>query len=88
MIALNHSLVNVWRTRHLLMAMGTAKDVHVVSRLLQIFQLAAAVHVVAAVDGVVVRAHTLYDEAILDNLIHIRLFLMHTLLQFVIRLLN
>ena len=86
MIILIHGLMNVRRT-WLLLTMS-AKDVHIMCRLLQMLQFTTAVYIVAAMYRMVVRAHPLDNETILDHLIHIRFFLMQTLLQFVIRLLN
>ena len=72
---------------HLTTADAPTNSLHIMYRPLNILQFAAAVEVLAAVDGVV-RSHPLDDKAILNDLIHIRFFTMQTLLNLVIGLLN
>jgi hypothetical protein len=80
-----HGLVQVGRARSLLPR--PAQYLYVLHGALQVLQLAATVHVVTAVHGVV-RAHPLYYKAVFDHLVHVRLLPMQALLYFVVRLLH
>jgi len=75
------------RVQLVVAARCSSEDLHILHASTQMLKLAAAVHVVAAVDGIV-GAHALNDEAVLDDLVHIRLLPVQALLYLVIRLLH
>ena len=66
---------------------SAAQNLHVGGAGLEVFELAAAVDFVTVVHRII-RPHPLNDKTILNYLVHIRLFTMHALLNFVVRLLN
>lgn len=80
-----HGLVQVGRASCLLT--WSAQYLYVLHGSLKVLQLAAAVHVVAAVHGVV-RAHPLNNEAVFDHLVHVRLLAVQALLYLVVGLLH
>ena len=80
-----HGLVHVRRASCLLTR--SAQYLYVLHGPLEVLQLAAAVHVVAAVHGVV-RAHPLNNKAVFDHLVHVWLLSVQALLYFVVRLLH
>lgn len=79
-------LLVLWTTHYRHLATHS-HPLDIMNRALYVFEFAAAVEVLATVDGII-GTHPLNDKAILNDLIHIRFLAVQTLLYLVVRLLN